>query len=279
MLGVGGVLAEAVADVAFRLAPIDRGRRRRDDRRPRHARRCSARSAASRPSTAPRSSTCCRAVARWPTPSPTSCRSTSTRSIVERRRAGRRRRARRAASVTRAPTAERVRGAVRPARRDRRRRVDATPASSASSSLHNILASGYEGSVFATNRRRRRDARRRRRTTSIECMPDGAADLVFVCTPAAANPTLAARRAPRKGVPGGVRDVRRLRRGGRRGPPRRSRAGRPSPTSSASCSPGRTARASCPRRRRSARRSWRPYPPRGPHRHRQPVRQHRVDAS
>ena len=34
MLGVGGVLAEALADVAFRLVPLDARRRRRDDRRP-----------------------------------------------------------------------------------------------------------------------------------------------------------------------------------------------------------------------------------------------------
>ena len=36
MLGVGGVLAEAVADVVFRPAPIDRHHRPRDDRRARH---------------------------------------------------------------------------------------------------------------------------------------------------------------------------------------------------------------------------------------------------
>ena len=42
VLGVGGILAEAVADVAIRLVPIERGRRRGDDRRPARRRRCSA---------------------------------------------------------------------------------------------------------------------------------------------------------------------------------------------------------------------------------------------
>ena len=36
MLGVGGILAEAVADVVFRPAPIDRDDRSRDDRRSRN---------------------------------------------------------------------------------------------------------------------------------------------------------------------------------------------------------------------------------------------------
>ena len=58
MLGVGGILAEALADVAFRLVPITRQDAARDDRRPRDPARCSASSAASRPSTARRSSTC-----------------------------------------------------------------------------------------------------------------------------------------------------------------------------------------------------------------------------
>ena len=51
MLGVGGILAEAVADVAFRLVPIDRvdAEEMIDDLA---TRRCSGRSGASRPSTA-----------------------------------------------------------------------------------------------------------------------------------------------------------------------------------------------------------------------------------
>ena len=53
-------------------------------------------------------------------------------------------------------------------------------------SLHNILASGYEGKVFATNREGST-------VLGIEChrsideLPEGEADLVFVCTPKAAN--------------------------------------------------------------------------------------------
>ena len=51
MLGVGGVLAEAIDDVVFRPAPLDRDDGRRDDRRPAHERRCSGRSAARQRST------------------------------------------------------------------------------------------------------------------------------------------------------------------------------------------------------------------------------------
>lgn len=64
--------------------------------------------------------------------------------------------------------------------------------------LHNILANGYPGKVFATNREGETvlgiDSMR-----SIEELPEGEADLVFVCTPAAANPDLL-RAAAAKGV-------------------------------------------------------------------------------
>ena len=56
-------------------------------------------------------------------------------------------------------------------------------------SLHNVLAAGYEGRVFATNR----DAVEVlgiQTVADIADLPDGAADLVFVCTPAAVNPEL-----------------------------------------------------------------------------------------
>ena len=56
-------------------------------------------------------------------------------------------------------------------------------------SLHNVLAAGYEGRVFATNR----DAVEVlgiQTVADIADLPDGAADLVFVCTPAAVNPDL-----------------------------------------------------------------------------------------
>ena len=64
--------------------------------------------------------------------------------------------------------------------------------------LHNILANGYEGQVFATNRDGA-DVLGRPTLASIEDVPDGAADLVFVCTPAGANPEVL-RQAAAKGI-------------------------------------------------------------------------------
>src|SRR5262249_25138459 len=55
--------------------------------------------------------------------------------------------------------------------------------------LHNILRHDYPGAVFATNREGG-DILGRRALTSVEELPAGAADLVFVCTPAQANPDL-----------------------------------------------------------------------------------------
>ncbi len=56
-------------------------------------------------------------------------------------------------------------------------------------SLHNLLASGYEGKVFATNLDGANvlgiDTIR-----SLDELPDGEVDLVFVCTPKSANPDL-----------------------------------------------------------------------------------------
>ncbi|HEX6310112.1 MAG TPA: CoA-binding protein [Acidimicrobiia bacterium] len=52
--------------------------------------------------------------------------------------------------------------------------------------LHNILRHGYRGTVYATNRDGG-DILGVHALTSIEQLPDGAVDLVFVCTPAAAN--------------------------------------------------------------------------------------------
>jgi len=64
--------------------------------------------------------------------------------------------------------------------------------------LHNILAAGYEGRVFATNRDGAQvlgiDC-----VTSVDEVPDGAADLVFICTPASTNADLL-RDCARKGV-------------------------------------------------------------------------------
>ena len=64
--------------------------------------------------------------------------------------------------------------------------------------LHNILANGYAGEVFATNREGV-DVLGRPTLGSIDEVPDGAADLVFVCTPAGANPEVL-RQAAAKGV-------------------------------------------------------------------------------
>lgn len=55
--------------------------------------------------------------------------------------------------------------------------------------LHNILRHDYPGAVFATNRDGG-DILGLRALTSVDELPDGAVDLVFVCTPAAANPDL-----------------------------------------------------------------------------------------
>src|SRR4051812_9962698 len=52
--------------------------------------------------------------------------------------------------------------------------------------LHNILSSGYRGAVFATNL----DGAPVLGIDTVDdigALPDGAADLVFVCTPAKAN--------------------------------------------------------------------------------------------
>ncbi len=65
-------------------------------------------------------------------------------------------------------------------------------------SLHNILACGYQGRVFATNRDGA-EVLGITSVTDIDQIADGEADLVFVCTPAAANPDLL-RAAAAKGV-------------------------------------------------------------------------------
>jgi acyl-CoA synthetase (NDP forming) len=53
-------------------------------------------------------------------------------------------------------------------------------------SLHNILASGYRGAVFGTNLDGE-EVLGIQTVADIDDLPDGAIDLVFVCTPAAAN--------------------------------------------------------------------------------------------
>jgi acyl-CoA synthetase (NDP forming) len=65
-------------------------------------------------------------------------------------------------------------------------------------SLHNILACGYEGAVFATNRDGA-NVLGVQSVADVAALPDGEIDLVFVCTPAAANPDLL-RACAKKGV-------------------------------------------------------------------------------
>jgi acetyltransferase len=56
-------------------------------------------------------------------------------------------------------------------------------------SLHNLLASGYEGAVFGTNLAGE-DVLGIQTVADIEALPAGEIDLVFVCTPAGANPDI-----------------------------------------------------------------------------------------
>ena len=193
MVGLGGVLAEAVGDVAFRLVPLDAGRRRRDARRAREPRRSRARSGASRRSTATRvADVAARPVARSPS---ASRRRRGRREPADRRRRppdrGRRARRGRARDRDAHRTRLRERCSSRAAWWSRARRRH--PGKFGFVALHNILRHGYAGEVFATNREggeilgRRRRARRsttcptapptssscarRRRRTSSSCAP------------------------------------------------------------------------------------------------------------
>ncbi|MCB1001078.1 MAG: acetate--CoA ligase family protein [Acidimicrobiales bacterium] len=65
-------------------------------------------------------------------------------------------------------------------------------------SLHNILASGYQGGVYGTNLQGE-EVLGVQTVADIDALPDGAIDLVFVCTPASANPDLL-RACARKGI-------------------------------------------------------------------------------
>ncbi len=64
--------------------------------------------------------------------------------------------------------------------------------------LHNILSCGYKGRVFPVSLEGG-EVLGRPVATSVDDLPDGAADLVFVCTPPSANPELLAACA-RRGV-------------------------------------------------------------------------------
>jgi acyl-CoA synthetase (NDP forming) len=65
-------------------------------------------------------------------------------------------------------------------------------------SLHNILASGYQGAVYGTNLQGE-TVLGIETVADVDALPDGAIDLVFVCTPASANPDLL-RACARKGI-------------------------------------------------------------------------------
>lgn len=65
-------------------------------------------------------------------------------------------------------------------------------------SLHNILASGYAGGVFGTNLSGE-EVLGISTVADIDQLPDNEIDLVFVCTPASANPDLL-RACARKGI-------------------------------------------------------------------------------
>ncbi|MGD9995579.1 MAG: acetate--CoA ligase family protein [Ilumatobacteraceae bacterium] len=65
-------------------------------------------------------------------------------------------------------------------------------------SLHNILAGGYRGAVFGTNLQGE-DMLGIHTVADVDALPDGEIDLVFVCTPASANLDLL-RACARKGI-------------------------------------------------------------------------------
>src|SRR5579862_9438533 len=67
--------------------------------------------------------------------------------------------------------------------------VSSHPGKFGFTALHNVLAGGYEGRVFAVNRDGG-SVLGVECVTSVADVPDGAADLVMVCTPAAANEAL-----------------------------------------------------------------------------------------
>lgn len=65
-------------------------------------------------------------------------------------------------------------------------------------SLHNLLAAGYEGGVYATNLQSEM-VLGVQTVADIDVLPDDAIDLVFVCTPAKTNPDIL-RACARKGI-------------------------------------------------------------------------------
>ena len=139
--------------------------------------------------------------------------------------------------------------------------------------LHNILSAGYQGKVFATNREGT-EVLGVPTVADVDDLPDGEIDLVFVCTPAAANPALLTGLC-RQRHPGRLRGLGRVPGGRPRGSAGRGRPGRPrgrvGDPAGGPQRPGSHLHAGGPlcadRRPLSAGR---------PHRHRQPVGQLRV---
>ena len=257
MLGVGGVLAEAIAR---RRVPARAARRAStptsmiDELR--DARRCSGRSAASPPSTA---TALVDVLAR-----PRRARRGATR-----RRRGRRQPADRRATAGRSPS-------TRWSRSRERRPADASrftalfeprgvvvagasshPGKFGFVALHNILRQRLRGRGVRDEPRGRRDARARprarRSTTSPTARPTS-------CSCARRRPRTpsSSRACAAQGRAGRVRHLGRLRRGGRRGPGRASASwSRSRPTLGIAARRARTGRAWCRRRRSCARRSSR----------------------
>ena len=92
-------------------------------------------------------------------------------------------------------------------------------------SLHNLLSAGYAGNVFATNLEGS-PVLGIPTLRSIEELPEDQADLIFVCTPKSANPDLL-RSAAAKGITAAFLTSAGYGEAGRRGPARRGRADRP----------------------------------------------------
>jgi acetyltransferase len=67
--------------------------------------------------------------------------------------------------------------------------VSSHPAKFGFTALHNVLAHGFAGPVFATNRDGG-EILGLTTATGIDALPSGAADLAVICTPAAANPDI-----------------------------------------------------------------------------------------
>ena len=271
MLGVGGILAEAVADVVFRPAPRRRRRRRRDDRRSWRRRQLLGafrgeaavdRGAPGRRARRPRPAGDRAARRRQRRRQPAdrrrrrACRSPSTRSSSWPTRRG----ADGAARARPTPTAEQFRALFEP-RGVLVAGASTHPGKFGFVSLHNLLASGYAGRGLrhqpgGRGGARRPDRRRRRRPARRRDRPR-----VRVHAGVGATPTCCGPARPRACAPPSSRRPATARRATRAGGPR------PSwwrwPTSSASCSPGPTARASVSTPVRLCAQIVAPYPPAG----------------